>query len=181
MASIFGHSIVGFTLSKLFNSQQNRLLLIIAIASTILPDLDVIAFNFGIPYSHPMGHRGFTHSILFAVIWALGLMWFFGKKDKVIWFTVIFLSTISHGVLDAITSGGKGIGFFIPFNNDRFFFPFREIVVSPIGVSEFFSDWGLQVIYSEFKYVFIPCIIILLFLNIKRKSHEHSKRTKASR
>jgi len=151
MASIFGHSIVGFTLSKLFNSKQNKLLLIVAIASTILPDLDVIAFNFGIPYSHPFGHRGFTHSILFAVIWALGLMWFFGKKDKGAWFTFIFLSTISHGVLDAMTSGGRGIGFFIPFNNERFFFPFREIVVSPIGVRKFFSDWGLQVIYSEFK------------------------------
>ena len=162
MASVFGHTIVGFTLSRLFNSKQNRLLLILAIVSTILPDADVIAFSFGIPYSHPFGHRGFTHSILFAAIWALLLMWFFGKKEKSVWFTVIFLSTISHGLLDAMTSGGKGIGFFIPFNNERLFFPFREIVVSPIGIKKFFSEWGLQVIFSEVKYIIIPCALILL-------------------
>jgi len=90
------------------------------------------------------------------------LIWFFGKKDKGVWFTVIFLSTISHGLLDAMTSGGKGIGFFIPFNNERLFFPFREIVVSPIGIKKFFSEWGLQVIFSEVKYIIIPCILILL-------------------
>ncbi|WP_347922806.1 metal-dependent hydrolase [Pontimicrobium sp. SW4] len=170
MASVFGHSIVGFTLVKLFKSKQNRWLLILAIMSTILPDIDVIAFSLNIPYSHPFGHRGFTHSILFAVIWALLLMSFFGKKDRLVWFTVIFLSTISHGLLDAMTSGGKGIGFLIPFNNERFFFPFREIKVSPIGVSKFLSEWGLQVIMSELKYILIPCFFILLVRFILQKS-----------
>ena len=170
MASVFGHGIVGVTLIKLFTSKQTRLLLLLAILSTILPDLDVIAFNFDIPYSHPFGHRGFTHSILFAVIWALLLMWFFGRKDKIVWFAVIFLSTISHGVLDAMTSGGKGIGFFIPFNNNRFFFPFREIKVSPIGIEKFFSEWGMQVIISELKYIFIPCLLLLFVRFIFQKS-----------
>ena len=170
MASVFGHGIVGVTLIKLFTSKQTRLLLLLAILSTILPDLDVIAFNFDIPYSHPFGHRGFTHSILFAVVWSLLLMWFFGKKDKIVWFTVVFLSTTSHGVLDAMTSGGKGIGFFIPFNNDRFFFPFREIKVSPIGIEKFFSEWGMQVIISELKYIFIPCLLLLFVRFIFQKS-----------
>ena len=169
MASIFGHSIVGVTIAKIFKSKQTKWLLLLAVISTIIPDADVLTFSFGIPYSHPFGHRGFTHSILFAIIWAILLMRFFGKKDRVVWFTVIFLSTISHGVLDAMTSGGRGIGFFIPFNNERFFFPFREIIVSPIGIKKFFSEWGLQVIYSEIKYIFVPCLIILLFLNIKNK------------
>jgi len=170
MASVFGHSIVGATLVKLFASKQTRLLLILAILSTILPDFDVITFNLGIPYSHPFGHRGFTHSILFAIIWALSLMWYFGKKDKIVWFTVIFLSTISHGILDAMTSGGRGVGFFVPFNNERFFFPFRKIMVSPIGVEKFFSEWGLKVIISEFKYILIPCFLILLVRFIIQKS-----------
>ncbi len=170
MASVFGHSMVGVTLVKLFASKQTRLLLLLAVASTILPDIDVLAFNFGIPYSHPFGHRGFTHSVLFAIIWALLLMWIFGKKDKVVWFIVIFLSTISHGILDAMTSGGKGVGFLIPFNNERFFFPFRDIKVSPIGIEKFFSEWGLQVLISEFKYIFIPCILLIFVRFIFQKS-----------
>jgi len=169
MASLFGHSIIGITLTKLFTSKHNKLLLFIAIGSTIIPDIDVFAFNFGIPYMHPFGHRGFTHSILFATIWALFLTRIFGKDQRGVWFLVIFLSTISHGIFDAMTSGGRGVGFFIPFSNERFFFPFREIIVSPIGIKKFFSEWGLEVLVSEFKYIFIPCIIILLFLNIKKK------------
>ena len=37
----------------------------------ILPDADVIAFSLDIPYSHPLGHRGFSHSLLFALIVSL--------------------------------------------------------------------------------------------------------------
>lgn len=85
-----------------------------------------------------------------------------GKRNKIIWFFAIFLSTLSHGILDAMTSGGKGVGFFIPFDNNRFFFPLREIKVSPIGVGKFFSEWGLKVILSELKYIFLPCFIILI-------------------
>jgi inner membrane protein len=163
MASVFGHSIVGFTLTKVIESKHTKWLLIAAIFSTILPDFDVVTFRMGIPYSHSLGHRGFTHSMLFAILWALILMFTLGRKSKLIWFSVIFLSTVSHGVLDAMTSGGKGVGFLIPFNNNRFFFPFREIKVSPLGVSKFFSEWGLQVIFSEIKYILLPCLLILLF------------------
>ncbi|NMH87182.1 metal-dependent hydrolase [Flavivirga algicola] len=161
MASVFGHGIVGFTLAKVIDNQNTRWLMILAVFSTILPDFDVIGFKWGIPYAHPIGHRGFSHSILFSVIWTFLLMLTFGRKNKLIWFCVIFLSTLSHGILDAMTSGGMGVGFLIPFNNGRFFFPFREIQVSPIGVESFFSKWGLKVLYSEFKYIFVPSFLIL--------------------
>lgn len=161
MASIFGHAVVGFTITKLFDKQDKKLLLL-AIVSSFLPDIDVLAFNFGIPYAHPLGHRGFTHSIIFAILWAVLLTSIFRKGSALKWFLVIFLSTISHGLLDAMTSGGRGVGFFIPFNNERIFFPFREIVVSPLGMDRFFSKWGLQVILSELKYIVVPCTIVLL-------------------
>ena len=169
MASVFGHAVVGFTLSKIISNNNSKLLLLFAIISTILPDVDVIAFNFDIPYEAPFGHRGFTHSVLFAVLWASILMLIFGKLNKVIWWIVIFLSTLSHGILDAMTSGGRGVGFFIPFQNDRYFFPFREIVVSPIGIERFFSERGKSVIFSELKYVILPCFIILVIFYFMKK------------
>ena len=169
MASVFGHAIVGYTITKVSSIKNYKWLLLLAIFSSILPDLDVLTFNFGIPYSHPFGHRGFTHSIVFAIIWAILLMFLFGKKNKVLWFVVIFFSTLFHGILDAMTTGGKGIGFFIPFNNERFFFPFRPIHVSPLGIEKFFSEWGIQVILSEVKYILIPCIIVLLILKLINK------------
>lgn len=71
-----------------------------------------------------------------------------------------FLSIASHGILDAMTSGGRGVGFFIPVDNSRYFLPWRPILVSPLGVERFFSNWGLQVILSEIKYVLLPCFFI---------------------
>lgn len=171
MASIFGHSVVGFTLSKLIDNKNLKWLLVLAVFSTVLPDFDVISFKLGIAYEAPLGHRGFTHSILFAVLWALFLMFRIGKQNKLVWFLVIFLSTISHGILDAMTSGGRGVGFFIPFDNTRFFFPFRGILVSPLGISNFFSEWGLKVLLSEIKCILVPCLIILLILHFI-KSHK---------
>jgi inner membrane protein len=169
MASIFGHSVVGFTLSKIIDNKNLKWLLVLAIFSTILPDFDVITFKLGIPYEAPLGHRGFTHSILFPILWALLLMFTVGKQHRLVWFIMIFLSTLSHGVLDAMTSGGKGVGFFIPFDNSRFFFPFREILVSPLGINKFFSEWGLKVIFSEIKYTVIPCMLILVILHTLKK------------
>lgn len=169
MASVFGHAIVGYTITKVSSIKNYKWLLLLAIFSSILPDLDVLTFNFGIPYSHPFGHRGFTHSIVFAIIWAVLLMLLLGKQNRVLWFIVIFFSTVFHGILDAMTTGGKGIGFFIPFNNERFFFPFRLIQVSPIGIEKFFSEWGIQVILSEVKYILMPCIIVLLILKLINK------------
>jgi len=168
MASIFGHAVVGYTLSKVIDNKNLKWLLLTAILSTILPDVDVAAFKLGIAYHHPFGHRGFTHSILFAIVWALILMLTIGRKHKLIWFMVIFLTTLSHGILDAMTSGGEGVGFLIPFNNERFFFLFRKILVSPLGIKNFFSSWGIKVILSEFKYIVLPCLVILLiFKSIK--------------
>ncbi|MEP3838689.1 MAG: metal-dependent hydrolase [Algibacter sp.] len=181
MASIFGHGIVGFTITKVVDNKNLKWLLLAAIFSTILPDFDVVTFKLGIVYQHPLGHRGFTHSILFAILWAILLMLTLGRKHKFIWFFVIFLSTLSHGIFDAMTSGGKGVGFFIPFNNDRYFFQFRDILVSPLGIENFISSRGLAVLSSEFKYIAAPCLIILITLNLKKKYNEHTKRTKRSR
>lgn len=171
MASIFGHGLVAYTISKVADSKSNKLLVFLAIGSSIVPDLDVVGFFYGIDYSHPLGHRGFTHSIVFAVIWS-GLLMFLvctklsgsaRKPRKLMFAIVLFLATVSHGLLDAMTSGGKGVGFFIPFDNSRYFFPFRGIKVSPIGVEKFFSEWGIRVLLSEIQYIAVPCGIVLLF------------------
>ncbi|WP_299114364.1 metal-dependent hydrolase [uncultured Winogradskyella sp.] len=169
MASIFGHVLVAFTTSKLIDAKSSKLLLFLAIVCAIIPDIDVLAFKFGISYSHPLGHRGFTHSILFALVLSGLLSFLFGKTRKLIFAIVLFLSTLSHGVLDAMTSGGKGVGFFIPFENSRYFFPFREIRVSPIGIEQFFSEWGMRVVMSELKYIAIPCFIILAIVFVVKR------------
>ncbi|WCO02159.1 metal-dependent hydrolase [Psychroserpens ponticola] len=169
MASLFGHGILAFTISKVIDKQDLKILMLLAILSSILPDADVLAFSFGIPYEHMLGHRGFTHSIAFALLWSLVLTVLFSKTKRIIFFIVLFLSTLSHGILDAMTSGGKGVGFLIPFNSERYFFSFRGIKVSPIGIEKFLSEWGLQVLLSELKYIVTPCILVLCVIFLRNK------------
>ena len=41
-------------------------LLLAGLLFSLLPDADVLAFKFGIAYADAFGHRGFSHSLLFA-------------------------------------------------------------------------------------------------------------------
>jgi inner membrane protein len=139
---------------------------LIAVAALVssLPDADVAAFGFGIPYEHPLGHRGFTHSIAFAFVFAALSAFAYTRlvKNEVSFrlaFALLFVALASHGVLDAMTNGGKGVGFFIPFSNRRFFFPFRPIRVSPIGAEDFAAKAG-PVLASELLWVWLPFAIV---------------------
>ena len=84
-------------------------------------------------------------------------------------FVFVFLATASHGVLDAMTNGGLGIAFFSPFNNDRYFLPWRPIRVSPISVTRFFSGGGYAVLQSELLWIWTPAFIFAtVMLMLKR-------------
>ena len=68
MPTIFAHGALGFTAARGFSKNPyNDRLMMATIFLTVLPDVDGLFIRF-IPYGHPVGHRGFTHSLLFAVI-----------------------------------------------------------------------------------------------------------------
>ena len=134
----------------------------------MLPDIDVIGFSFGIQYGDMFGHRGLTHSLCFALLAGGLAAWKIpspksqapnpNRLTMFLWFTAV---TASHGVLDALTNGGRGIAFFAPFSNHRYLFPWRPIQVSPIGAG-FFSSRGLNVLASEARWIWVPSAIIAL-------------------
>lgn len=84
-------------------------------------------------------------------------------------FVFLFLRAISHTLLDAMTSGGLGVAFFSPFSNERYFFPWRPIRVSPIGV-DFFGEAGVAVLRSEMIWVGLPCAAIGVAGKIKGRA-----------
>jgi inner membrane protein len=125
-----------------------------SVVCAMLPDADVIGFGFGIRYGDFLGHRGFTHSLVFAAL--TGLLVARGKPVLTIYFALV---TASHGVLDAMTNGGLGIAFFSPFDTTRYFFPWRPIAVSPIG-ARFFSERGMNVLLSELGWIWLPSFLV---------------------
>lgn len=173
MCSIITHPAVPVALSVFLpQGAASPRLLLAGAACSIIPDLDVIGFGFGVRYSDMLGHRGLTHSILFAA--ALGALLSFtlfrsGEENHWIIFLYLFLSTLSHTLLDMLTNGGLGVALFAPFSNERYFFPWRPIEVSPIGVSSFFSEWGVRVILSELRWVWLPSAVVFALGQVARR------------
>lgn len=169
MPTPFSHIWAAIALSPFFSKKRGVLqLLLLGMFCTIVPDADVIAFDFGIPYGHLFGHRGFTHSIFFSVLLSVIILMLFYRKQFAItkqWlplFIYFFLCTFSHTFFDAMTNGGKGVAMFAPFYNERIFLPWRPIQVAPLSWDGLMSDWGRRVLISEFKVIWIPCILFLL-------------------
>jgi inner membrane protein len=134
---------------------------------TVIPDVDSIGYGLGVPYEAFLGHRGFTHSIVFAALLALAAVPF-APSGKWPLFWYLFLCAASHGVLDAFTDGGLGVAFFSPFSDQRFFFPWRPIAVSPIGVTGFFNHRTWLVLRSELLWVVAPSVALLLLGTLMR-------------
>lgn len=172
MPTIFTHAVFGIAISELKNETKNlKKFYFFILICTMIPDLDVISFYFGISYTSVFGHRGFTHSILFALVFSFLISLFFEQKifskNFFFYLFVFFLVTISHAILDAFTNGGLGVCFYCPFDSKRFFFDFRPILVSPIG-KKFFSERGVSVFLSELQWVWIPSIILFFSFKIKK-------------
>lgn len=172
MPTVFTHAAIGLGGGKIFSfKQQPKKFWFFALILPILPDADSIGFLFNIPYWHDFGHRGFFHSIFFAFIVTILVTVLFFREDKIFsksWFVkwlFFFLITSSHGIFDAFTNGGLGIALLAPFDNIRYFFPYRPIPVSPIGIGSFLSSWGAAVLFAEVVCIWIP---LLIFFYIKK-------------
>jgi inner membrane protein len=180
MPTIFSHAIFASLVGRSYAPKPLPLLFwILTAACAMLPDVDAVGFAFGVRYGSMFGHRGFTHSILFALLIgaAVGTLFFRRRPQHLIrlqlvpYFTLV---TLSHPLLDALTNGGLGVALFAPFSSARYFFPWRPIEVSPLGVG-FFSERGVAVIASEIIWVWLPALLIYLVARNFSKARRQRK------
>lgn len=138
-----------------------RRMLLFGVLCAVLPDADVIAFKFGISYAHVLGHRGLSHSLLFALIMglagAVAAPWLRG--GRLTGFCTGFFAVSSHILLDAMTNGGLGVAAFWPLDPARYFCDWRPIRVSPFGLRALLTQRGLGVFLSELRWVWLPCAL----------------------
>jgi len=151
----FGHIAVGLGAARVLMREDSvhtsfwRASVALATLS-LAPDLDVISFHLGIPYEAPFGHRGASHSLVFAVALA-GLCAALpgrGGASRLRTFLIAWVVVTTHGLLDALTDGGMGVALSWPFDDARFFAPWRPIPVAPVGM-HMLSVRGLQVVGFE--------------------------------
>lgn len=175
MASAFSHAIAAVATGKISRAAHwpgdletvDLKFWLIIVFCAVIPDIDAVGYWMGVPYGSVWGHRGITHSLFFASVLSFTMVYFFYTDKKIfsrgwfILFSVFFAATASHGILDAMTDRGKGVAFFAPFYNERYFFPFRPIRTSAISITRFFSAHGWEVLKNEFVWIWIPSFIVM--------------------
>ena len=180
MPSVFTHAVAALALgTALLPRCTGPAPWLLGVVCALLPDIDAVGFALGIPYSAMLGHRGLTHSILFALLLSTlvtALAFRTGQWTGArlrIWL-FLFAATASHGILDAFTNGGLGIAFFAPFSAARYFFPVTPIEVSPI-VHGFFSERGVRVLASEMRWVWTPALVLTaVCVGVRRLHTRHA-------
>lgn len=173
MPTVFTHAAIGYAAAKVAAevapqnanitdtasyespfSSRSLVILFASMALAPLPDVDALFISV-IPYNHPFGHRGFTHSLFFAAVIGTASAFILlrtGWLDRhSFWRTALLLGlvTASHGFFDAMTDGGLGVAFFAPFSQHRYFFAWRPIPVAPLSAGRLITPRGLQVFCSE--------------------------------
>ena len=155
-----GHVAVGVVAARWRDSRPGAPPLALSMlglsALSVLPDADLVAFMVGIPYANPFGHRGVTHSLLFAVLVGLVVVVALRIRGRPVLLDAALATLVvaSHGVLDAMTTGGLGVEFFWPVDTRRYFLPWEFIPVTPLG-AHMLSARGLSVLLTE-AVLFLP-------------------------
>ena len=162
MPTFVGHSLVALSicapLQRTFLGKAMSFYswLAVLVIASILPDLDILMLRW-FPYSHPLSHRGLSHSLFFALVAALCITFscylveiVHGKILTLILVWLLIATVMgSHGLLDALTDGGLGIGLLSPLTSQRYFFPMRPIPVALLSLSSMFSSYMLHVYTVE--------------------------------
>src|SRR5215831_4688011 len=176
MASDFSHAFVAVALGTAYTKERMPWQFwALSMLCAVLPDADVLGFSWGVGYNSMWGHRGFSHSLCFALLLSIGVVKLVWRDDALgspqWWGHVLyfFVVTASHGILDALTDGGRGIEFFAPFDTTRYFSPWRPIRVSPIYIPAFFGMRGVQILVSELVYIWLPLTLLCGAVRLYRR------------
>ncbi|MNJ59606.1 Inner membrane protein YbcI [compost metagenome] len=74
------------------------------------------------------------------------------------------VSLLPHRLLDALTTGGKGVGWLWLWRDERFFASWQLIRVAPFKLEAYLTARGEAVILSELYWVWLPGVVLMLVL-----------------
>ena len=143
----------------------------LALAGAVLalaPDLDVLGRAFAVPHYAMLGHRGISHSLLFALALAclaVPLM----PAGRRLWAVLfLFAAAASHGLADMFTHGSKGIMLWWPLSDTRYGWPLQPIEASGILVRSIANGSLPGILLAELVWLVLPA---LLFAALYRLPH----------
>jgi inner membrane protein len=164
--SIFAHAAAGAALGSAFAPPPSRRLWITAAVCAALPDIDALGRPFGnLTYESAFGgHRGFTHSVLFAFLAGAIATWMLRRNVASrsagvrLWLTLT-LAIASHGLLDALSTIGNGVAFWAPFSWTHYEFIWQPL--GEIGSGQRGPTRLLAMVANELLWVGLPSLIVV--------------------
>ncbi|WP_078553935.1 metal-dependent hydrolase [Bacillus alkalicellulosilyticus] len=181
--TLFGLTTYGAVKKDEMDKKTKQALLFSAIVASQIPDIDIVAnvTETG-RIMEQMWHRGLTHSIFLAPIWALliyGVAYLIWKrKDKVILYLAL-INVLIHIGSDALNTWGTG--FFEPFSSARItlgYIPIVDLTIWTIMLFGFlYSKWNKSVPrWKVWRMVWIFIAVHVLFQGIQGQIiHEQAK------
>jgi inner membrane protein len=179
MPTIFTHALLPMIASSALPGRAiSPRLLVAGMVVAMLPDADVAGRLFDVPHTADLGHRGVTHTLVFAFL--VGCIGAVASKtmqsSREAAFLFLSASTLSHALTDMLTDGGKGIMLLWPLHEVRMKFPFHPVEVSPVGLKALESDRIWIVLLSEMRWLLIPATLIALIFRLalnsrRRRAH----------
>lgn len=168
VASPWAHAIAGAAAGAFYQaSHQRRRVITLAAICAVAPDLDLIGWPLGISPAAPLGHRGLSHSIAFAVVLggsaALAFLSDLTRRERAVAAAALILATATHSVLDALTTyAPTGPAFWAPFSNHRYRFPWMPLT----GAGGLETDFGREALF-----VCLPALVLILLIEWWRRRH----------
>ncbi len=159
MTTLYTHAIAGLGLGALCaHRRMGWPYWVLAGFLPIVPDFDVFS---NATYGAPFGHRGFTHSFVFAAWLALlaASVTFRYLRSSFWWLTLFYFAVLaSHGLLDACTRGGAPILFFWPL--DVRYGNWGPIPVADIGF-QLPDPSRSRAVRAEMLWVWLPTVSLV--------------------
>jgi inner membrane protein len=171
MATFLTHPLFGASAAYVVSPSRHgrRKFVLLSTVCQWLPDIDTFAYLFAISDSHPLGHRGLAHSLVFAALVALCVVrcWYremhtFSQR----WWTMcgwFFLLTALHGVFDAMVFSSCGVAFLWPFDNTRYHLPWQPLVDVPIAFSALQGQlWYAVLVECQFFSLLLVGLFVMM-------------------
>ena len=148
-----------------------RRLALAAAMIALAPDLDVVGRAFGIPHQALLGHRGISHSLLFALLLAL-LAWTAMPRDRPGWsLAFLFAAAASHGLADMYTHGSKGIMLWWPLGEARYEWQFQPIEASGILARSITGGSLPGILLAELLWLVLPAFLLAALYRLAKRPY----------
>ena len=172
MPSFFGHAVAGIALGAAFADEKTPARTwVLGTFCALAPDLDWFTAFLRLHPGNFLAHRGITHSLLAAVLLAATALWLGVRREERTRRIGVYLllASLSHGLLDACTSGRIGVAFFYPFSTSRWGCYWQPFLDAPLPFWSGLRMPFLGALLSEMFWIGLPAFLLIAGIRVARR------------